>query len=284
MSDKIIYVADSQILNTVSECSRKANFTFDQNLEPIVKPDYFETGDMLHQMLAGYYKLRKYRSRWRQNNKTHADIVDICNRIGRQAALKMSLEVDTVEEVESTFRQYSSHTSNDGWDNIAFVEEVASKILYEDDRIIILYQGKIDLGLYIGSTLLPVDHKSSKRRQRPSILSNQFRGYCWLLDVNSIIINKIGFQKTLAPNEKFERHTLSYCPEIIEEWKEFAIYWIRKYIAEQEANYFPPNNTSCDKYAGCIYLDVCTKPPELRKQKLVQLFKEKDVRWDVGKD
>jgi hypothetical protein len=289
MKERQIYVVDSQILNTSEECARKAHLTFDKNLEPIVKPDYFEKGDMLHQMLAEYYKLRKYRGRWAQNNKTHADIIQTCIKVGRTAVLKMSLGLEVIEEVVRAFVEYTTYTANDGWDNILSVEETASKILYENDDMIILYQGKIDLILSISNCpLLPVDHKSSSRRQKPHYLSNQFQGYCWLLSseeqsVNNIIINKIGFQKTLKDNEKFERHTLSYPPDILEEWKEISTYYLIKYIKDGELGFYPPNYTSCDKYSGCIFNDVCRKSKDVREYKLTQLFTEKQEVWDVGR-
>ena len=136
---KQIYVVDSQILNTAMMCQRKAHYTFDKkSFEPIVIPDYFEKGGLLHEMLAAYYKLRKHRSRWAGNNKNHADIVAICIKIGRIAAVKMSLEPDVVEDVIRSFVEYTTYTANDGWDQVLSVEEVASKILYEDDEMIIL--------------------------------------------------------------------------------------------------------------------------------------------------
>ena len=145
-----------------------------------------------------------------------------------------------------------------------------------------MYQGKIDLTIAISNAhLIPIDHKSSSRRGKPEYLSNQFQGYCWLLGVNNIIINKIGFQKTLKDNEKFERHTLSYPPELIEEWRQNAIYWLKKYISDGERNFYPPNFTSCDKYSGCIYEEVCRKTEEVREYKLSQLFQERP-KWDVG--
>lgn len=281
--EKQIYVVDSQILNTAQECARKANYTFNKSLEPIVKPDYFEKGDMLHQMLASYYRLRKHRARWAQNNHSHADIVEICVNIGRQSATKMSLDISTVEDVVRTFIEYCTYTANDNWDQVLAVEEVASKILYEDEERIILYQGKIDLTIAISNcNLIPVDHKSSSRRGKPSYHSNQFKGYCWLLGVNTIIINKIGFQKTLKDNEKFERHTISYPSDLIDEWKENSIYTLLKYIEDGNAGFYPPNFTSCDKYSGCVFDEVCRKSREIREFKLTQLFVERPA-WDVGK-
>jgi hypothetical protein len=226
--------------------------------------------------------MRKHRKNWNLNKHSHADIVEIAAKIGRKAAISMSLETDVVEEVISTFRQYCTYTANDGWDRVLSVEQVASKILFEDETRIILYQGKIDLTIEISNCqLVPVDHKSSSRRGRPQQLSNQFMGYCWLLGVNNLIVNKIGFQKSLKDVEKFERYTMSYSPDMIEEWREQAIYWILKYIADSEQGFYPPNYTSCDKYSGCTFQEVCRKSEEVREYKLIQLFKERP-HWDVG--
>lgn len=283
MDGKPVYVADSQVLNDCMACARKAHYTFDKDLVPMIKPSYFETGGLLHDMLAPYYRLRRYRSRWAQNNKTHADIIDICMKIGYVHAAKLSLDMDEIEMTMNAFRDYTVFNANDAWDNILSVEEVASKILYEDNDLIILYEGKIDLSIALTNCpLMPIDHKTSKMRRDPNLLSNQFMGYCWLLDVNNIIENKIGFQKTLTPAEKFQRHTLSYSPPLLTEWKENSIYWLKKYIYDSSNNFYPANYTSCDKYSGCIYRDVCSSTADSREEKLTRMFNIK--KWDVGKE
>ena len=59
------------------------------------------------------------------------------------------------------------------------------------------------------------------------------------------------------------------------------IYWLKKYIFDGEMNFYPPNYTSCDKYSGCIYEEVCRNTGEARAYKLTQLFIERP-KWDVG--
>jgi hypothetical protein len=278
--EKQVYVVDSQILNAIQLCERKTNYTFERNFDPIKKPDYFEKGDLVHQLLADYYRARQDRKNW--GTKTHADVVQDCIVKGRKASEEMQLYADAIEEVIRTFQEYTTYTAYDGWDMIEAIEQVASKVMYEDENRIILYQGKIDLIISTSNlSLLPIDHKSSSRRGRPEYLSNQFQGYCWLLGVNNILINRIGFQKTLKDNEKFERPILSYPPDVLEEWKENSIYWILKYIQDSESNFFPPNYTSCDKYSGCAFESVCRTSKELREYKLIQLFQERP-KWDVG--
>jgi hypothetical protein len=219
---------------------------------------------------------------WVIHNISHADIIDICVRVGQHAAIKMSLDNVEVESVVNAFREYAAFIANNGWDNIIAVEQSGSRIIYEDEDIVILYQFKIDLIISLQNCpVYPIDHKSSKQRRNPQYLSNQFMGYCWGLDVSNIGENKIGFQKTLKPEEKFQHHTLSYSAEMLEEWREWAIYWLKKYIVDCENDFYPPNYTSCDKYSGCIFQDICKASKEVREMKLLQTF-ERRPTWDVG--
>lgn len=283
--EKRIIVVDSQKLNGMQECMRKFKYSFATHLEPVSKPDYFERGDLQHKMLQVYYNMRKHRLRWTVNNKTHADIVQACVIAGRHHALKMQIDMDEVETGIKTFMQYAGHFADDGWNDIKAVEQVGSRILYEDDELIILYEVKIDLIIGIpGIPILPVDHKSGSQRREPSDLSNQFMGYCWFLGVNNIMINKIGFQKTLPPKDKFQRYLLSYTSNRLLEWQAEAAWWIKQGLDFMDRGVWPRNLTSCDKYSGCIYKNVCAADPIVRESKLLQLFETRTKSWDVGQD
>lgn len=283
--DKRIVVVDSQKLNGIADCMRKYKYSFGSNLEPVLKPDYFERGDLLHKMLQVYYNLRRYRSRWITNGKSHADIVNSCVIAGRHYAIRMQIDMDEVEAVVQTFIQYAGHFADDGWDQIRAIEQVGSKVLFEDKELIVLYEVKIDLILALPSLPIhPVDHKSASQRREPSDLSNQFMGYCWFLGCHNLTVNKIGFQKTLKPAEKFQRYLLSYTQNRIDEWREEAVWWIKKGLEYIDNNIFPRNLTSCDKYSGCIYKSICAADPIVRESKLRQTFESRTKQWDVGGD
>ena len=282
MINKRVVAIDSQKLNAIQKCMRFYRYNMEQAFQPIFTPDYFERGDLLHKMLQTYYILRKSRCNWAINHKTHADIVQICIRVGRHYSYRMRIDITEVENVIDTFRQYTEHTANDGWDNILAVEQSGSKILHEDNELIILYEFKIDLIISLmNMPAIPVDHKSVSQRRETEMLSNQFMGYCWSLGVNNIIINKLGFQKTLKPAQKFERQTMSYAPDVLEEWVASSIWWIKHAIRLTDDKMFPPNLTSCDKYSGCLFREVCRSDQYTREFKLRSLF-EHSPKWDVG--
>lgn len=280
MPKKIVAV-DSQRLDGMQFCSFFYNTKFNRNLVPSQVPEYLERGGLIHEMLSTYYKLKKYRQRWGQNKKTYADIIDSCINVGRYFGNKMQLDVAEVLYTIEIFKQYTSYWENDDWNNIVSVERVGSKVLFEDDDIIILYEGKIDLVLKIGNELIPIDHKHSGSRRDPNQLANQFKGYCWLLGTNNCIVNEIGFQKTVDAKDKFRRHTISYSDNIISEWINNTVLWIKHQLGLEELGLAPRNYTSCDKYSGCDYKHICLSDPgEFREFKLHKDFVERI--WDVG--
>ena len=282
MAQRIV-VVDSQKLSTIQACMKQFQYSHIEQYEPHIKPDYFERGDLTHEGLKIYYRLKKYRLRWAMNNHSHERIIDICVHVMRFKAIKTNLDYEDVEINCNTFRQYCQHFENDGWDNILAVEEVGSFVLWENEDLLILYEMKIDLIISLPQmAILPIDHKSGKMRVNPNLVSNQFKGYCVGLKVNNLYQNQIGFQKTLKPVEKFQRHLLSFDDNILNEWKDESAWWIRHGLDLIDRGIFPHNWTSCDKYAGCIYKNVCTKEPVVREQYLLRDFNKREVSWDPG--
>lgn len=280
-----IVALDSQELNEQQNCWRKYQLYHLQSQRPVVTPGYFECGDMIHQMARAYYVCKKYRQNWDGNKKTHADVVDACVRIGRHAAVKMSIDSEEVEATITAFRDYCKHYADDDWIDILHVEQPICKVLHEDPELLILYEGRVDLVVRLRNCpILPVDHKSSKRRGRPEELSNQFIGYCWALGVNNIMINKVGLQTTVKPAEKFERHLFSYSNAIIEEWRNETVWWVQESLRRKQEDFYPANKTSCDKYAGCVFAEVCRADPVTRDWKLKALFDKAAKPWSVGGD
>ena len=231
-----------------------------------------------------------------KSDRTKRDIIDFCLRAGQVMASKMQIDTETSDNVMFQFNAYCEFYSNDPWTTLA-VEEVGSKILFENESLKIIYSGKIDRLVQQGNIIAPMDHKSSERRGDVSSMSNQFIGYCFLLNVNHIIIDKIGFQKTLKPAERFQRFILHIDQGRIDEWQANSVNTLLIHLmtsvgSESDAlEYYKMlrlkmmapmmNLTSCDKYSGCIYRNVCESSPEGRSW-----IKERDFivreKWDVG--
>jgi PD-(D/E)XK nuclease superfamily len=285
---------DATVLNSVQSCARKTEYSFIQNIRPPDKGESLEKGDLMHKMLEVYYSLLGSCARldsevFLELHKAglttplvhnFPTIVRYATETGRYFATKLNLPIDVSEETIYQFNEYAKYYENDSWRPLA-VEEVGSKILYEDADLQIIYNCKTDLVAQQVNIIAPFDHKTSKRRENPTSLSNQFIGTCYVLGFNNIVINKIGFQKTLKANERFQRYILTIDEERIKEWRENTILWCKVLVNYQEKNNWPMNLTSCDKYSGCIYAPICESSPEGRPWKIERDYK-KEKEWDVA--
>lgn len=291
MSKKVIHI-DSSVLNTIQNCARKTEYSFIYNLQPHERDESLEKGDLMHKMLEPYYSMKldngpnPNSDTWQElvllaGIKPDGDPVQIGISAGLYFASKMSIPSQVSNEVIDQFQAYCEYYKHDSWHPLA-VEDTGSKILYEDDDIRIHYNFKVDLIAERGHLQAPFDHKTGSRRQEPSSLSNQFIGYCYALETDTIVINKIGFQKTLKPAERFQRYILNVSKERIEEWIDNSIFWARQYVEFQEKEYYPMNLTSCDKYSGCIFKKVCESDPENRGWKLTRDYTTVE-QWNVAK-
>jgi len=88
--------------------------------------------------------------------------------------------------------------------------------------------------------------------------------------------------QVLTESSRFVRNFTYRTEGQLDEWIKDLEYWfsMAEYYAEQ--NYWPQNDTACDKYGGCRFRQICSKDPGVRQRyleaKYVQLPKEE--RWN----
>lgn len=284
-----IIVLDSQRLSMIKTCAAKFDMVFNRNFVPIEKALPLERGSSIHIMLDTYYTLKKYQNRWGLTsadnpNRAHnlIDIIKICVRVLEYRAISMSLSVEEVDDAIRVFNEYVEFYQDEPHETLA-VEQVGSKILHENEERVIIYETKID---WISSLpqvpILPWDHKTYSRRGPTSSLVDQFPGYCWMLNTNNIGINKIGFQTTVAPKDKFTRILLSYNQSYLDGWVKETADWVDYMRACYKSGQWLRNTTSCDKWDGCIFQEVCLTQPDLRDWKARSLFDKTEQPWDIG--
>lgn len=298
-------VLDATVLSTLMGCARLTNFRFGMNLMSIGgKSNSLECGSIVHKVLevfrrnqingfsksqaigaglaAGqmYIKGCQYCTDFQSTD----DIpVPQCGHLPneypgvkntpRESSNEKGFQRIGWEWVLKTCEQYFEFYQNDIWVPLE-VEVVKGKIAYEDDEIRILWKAKLDLIVDTNQTILPVDYKTMKARRDIMSLNNQFIGQCFVMGTHNVILDKIGFQTTLKPEEKFQRVSVSYSTARIEEWKnEILPYWAYKFIDYQENDYWPPNFDHCEnKYGNCAFISVCESEPNMRETELQQNF------------
>jgi hypothetical protein len=275
MPQRIIRM-DSQILNRVCECPRKASLFLVMGYKPAIQDDDISIGSLVHLGLECHYK------EIQKGELSYDAIVEKAIELMRKETLTSDISVEDSESVIKTYLEYSQFRRGESWRPIE-VEQPFSKVLFESDEIMLLYEGVIDLVFEdIEIDLGIADHKKQKQDRQVSMSPNQFKGYSCALGIRNVVVNKIGFQKTLPPERKFNRVVLSYPKELIYEWERTAIYHGLRYAHFLEIGEFPPNFNSCDLYKGCMFRRVCNATPEVRMHILNTEYRIGEL-WDPFK-
>jgi hypothetical protein len=175
--------------------------------------------------------------------------------------------------VLDTCEQYFIFYRNDHWVPLE-VEVVKGEVLYEDDEIRILWKAKLDLTVDTNQGIYPEDHKTMKQNRDTVSMNNQFIGQCLIMKTRNVIINKVGFQKTLKPEEKFKRIMVPYsAPRLLEWQSETLPYYGKLLLMYAETGHFPPNFDHCEtKFGKCNFLKVCESDPAMREEEIKKLF------------
>ncbi len=176
--------------------------------------------------------------------------------------------------VLETMEQYFDRWKNEAWIPLE-VEHVRGKVLYEDDNIIILWKAKLDLLTDTLDGIFPCDHKTMSQKRSTVSMNNQFMGQCLVTGSRSVIIDKIGFQTSLKPEEKFTRSPMvSYSAERLIEWQSQTLpHYAYELLEYNETGYWPQRLTHCEnKYGTCQFLKVCESNPDMREEELRKNF------------
>jgi hypothetical protein len=306
---------DNTVLSSLMGCGKLTDYRFNEHLQDKDgKSNALETGSIAHAFLEYYYQ-------GLIDGKSKSDSMDL----GVEAAMMYikgcpvckELPIDFIgipscghkngdwtgvrntpaenekqkyreiigwKYVINTCTQYLSRWNSDTWTPIRS-EYTKGEVIYQDDEIRVLWKAKFDLIVDTNGGLLSVDHKTMKQRRESISLNNQFMGQCVLMNSRNIIINKIGFQSSLPPEQKFERAIISYSKERLEEWKnEIVPYWAYKLVEYNKTGFWPRNFTHCEtKFGFCAFKEVCENNPNMRED-IKKLNFVVGKPWDISND
>lgn len=277
-------VLDSQIMNSLMGCYRLTDLRFNHNFQAISgKSNSLECGSIMHKFLEFYYG-----SLAKGTNKKDAfqigmakaelyiqsDPNDLKEYPGvRNTPMESNGNVIGWQYVLDTCQQYFDFWIKDHWVPL-WTEQVRSKVLFRDDEMEILWKAKIDLNADTNQGIFPVDHKTGKQNRETIVLNPQFIGQTLVMGTNTMIVNKIGWQKSLKPEEKFLRVPVSYNSELqLEFMGEILPYYASMMIGCARNGYWPPNYMNCDtKYGKCAFYEICKTTPDTRNELLQSQF------------
>lgn len=281
---KVIQV-DSQVLSLFMSCPAKFNYVMNRHLVPAEGPPAgIRRGTIIHNACLEYWKIRI------------ANIADYETAI-RAAVRKAKTELEQQMDFDSDYRldtlnnllEFLKFIQASSWIPLAAEKHFRVKV-YEDPvaRLRIYLTGRIDLILRSPQiSVLPVDNKTESERWFYTQMSNQFKIYCIATETNILGVQRIGFQKTVKPEEKFKMEMLPFDPDVLEEWRTVTLpHYVLRLIECYEKDFWPMNSTSCvHGHFKCEFSDgrdhkgICNVSRSVREQKLLRYFKIGEP-WD----
>lgn len=274
MADKQRVVLDSQILTSIQNCHELTNLTFLQNWRPNETPEPFEKGDLGHVILQNYYSVLQLQ----QETGATVDRLKLIRdsiQLARIKSVGMDLPDSEVSRLLNIYEGYFDYYQNEDFKIIA-VERAFTKLLYEDDELAIYYEGVTDLMYDSTMTKKTVmDHKTKGKQYSHTERDNQFIGYAWAYDTNWAVVNGIGLQKDpkTKPQDRYKRQVLSIPDALKEQWKENAVYSVRRFLEDVKANKFHMSFSFCKAWGGCLHHDTCNAiDPEIKRSVLMRKF------------
>lgn len=261
-------------------CAERFNNRYNKNLTAPNKDMRLDRGTIVHVGCEVYYEALKAGSNY-QDAVTAA-----LSKVREAGVIATDLEPEMINRVLDVLEEYFDfwRVADQSFEIIE-VEKPFLYLLHEDDEVRIHLAGKIDLITSDNQyTNLPYDHKSYDTDRGVSRMSNQFKNYSHAVGSNYLMVNRIGFQKTLKPHEKFKRVMLTYDPFVFMQWKNNVIKNMYHYLMCVAEDAWPMNETSCDKwFRKCEYFNACdASGEEAKNYKLSADFIHVDP-WDVSK-
>jgi hypothetical protein len=277
---KISIVLDASKYDMFLLCPCRFDYRYNKNKTKPTKAPQLDRGQLVHLANEVYYQGLK-------DGGSYQDCVTAAlSKVREAGVIESDLEPEEISRIVDVMEEYYDYWRVE--DENLIIHEVEQPFLYllhEDDEVKIHFSGKIDL-VYSNSKdrQQPMDHKSLDRESELLRNSNQFKNYVTALKHNYLTVNRIGFQKTLKPHEKFKRPPLTYDPYILEDWKQNVVKNVYHYLMCAVENSWPMNETSCDKFhRRCEYYEVCdASGQEAKLYKLNTHFITVEP-WDVTK-
>lgn len=257
-----ILTLDSHSLDNYQRCPKLYSYTTLQNIEPISLYAPFEKGTVISRCLEDYYKKPEI---------TGSIMKEICER---NIYNNNPLNEETRLHIQMRFLKYTQHYKNEQWKVVA-VEKGFSSLLYEDENVKFIYEGRPDLIVSLQDNRMGiVDHKSQSRADNLYFNNNQALGYCWATGIRIFTYNYFGLQETGGPKDWFRRSSIIFEDKQIKDWEKSTIHWYFRLMHDEN---FQKSYQCTGKYGVCGYHDLCEETNNLiRIDKIKREFKQRE--------
>ena len=276
---KLNIVFDMSKYDLFRLCEARYNYRHNLNIGLPGKAPQLDRGSLVHVGMETYYQALK-------DHKPYDDAANMAlSKIREAGVVSTDLDNDAINRIIDVVEEYLDYwrVADQGF-TINEVEQSFMFELFSTDDVRLFLTGKIDLvfsdNRYENE---PMDHKTYDRTYEVGRMNNQFKCYATATKSNYLTVNKIGFQKTLKPHEKYIRTKLTFDPLILEEWKQNVItVLMNNYLACVAEQKWPMNETSCEKYnRRCEFYEICDSSGLPAKNYKINSNYVKLDPWDV---
>lgn len=262
-------------------CEARYNYRHNLLIGKPGKPQQMERGSLCHVGNEVYYQALKDKIPYDQA------VNMALSKIRQAGVISTDLDNDVINRCIDVMEEYYDYwrVADQGF-TIDEVEQPFMFLLYENDDVRLYLAGKIDLVVSDNKyEHEPYDHKTYDRTYDVGRMNNQFKCYAVATGSHYLTVNKIGFQKTLKPHERFIRTKLTFDPLYLEEWKQNVItVLMNKYLTCVAENKWPMNETSCEKFnRRCEFYEICDSSGLPAKNHKINSDYIAVEPWDVTK-
>jgi len=246
---------NSHSLSSFSTCKALFDYRELQLKRPIRKKAAFEKGTLVARVLELFYKKKQRLS----GAPVPPAFVGLLYRKMQGPTIKLATEDKMF--LAGRFLLYAAHYQTERFKVVA-VELGFSTLLYEDKKYQFIYEGRPDLVIGDGQSLIVVDHKTRLMERMNNDMNNQSLGYCYCLGAKTFIYNYIGLQTSEGPQKWFKRTPVEFSARQLLRWRDETIETFFEVARTMETKKFGRSYNCVDRYGMCDYYPICSAPSE----------------------
>lgn len=261
-NNKFTLILNSHSLTSFQECEERYKYSALIGIEPLMQKKYFEKGTIVAEWAQLYYynKIKPRTSFERALVNPMTWTTRIAKRLG--CSSKEAFEV---------FRGcflYREHWKNETWVPLA-VERGFSKVLYEDEQNLFVYEGRPDLVCLDNrgsKTLVVSDLKTQAQQYSYYQCNNQAFGYLWNFSGANFVYNYIKFTNT----PEFRREVFQYSQTQLEAWVSDTTEWFFRVKHSLQSNHFLKSLNCQSRWGLCDFHHICEQPRDDMKLAVIR--------------
>lgn len=260
--EKFTLILNSHSLTAFQECETRYMYSALIGIEGLVQKKYMEKGTIVAEWAQLYY-YNKIKPRLSFERA-------LINPMVWTSRIAKRLNVPSKEAFD-VFRacfQYREHWKDETWVPLA-VERGFSKVLYEDDSNLFIYEGRPDLVCLdngVSKTLVVSDLKTQSQQYSYYQFNNQALGYLWNFEGANFVYNYIKFTKEV----EFRREAFQFHQVQIDKWVSDTTEWYFRVKQSLQRNKFLQSLNCQSKWGLCAYHPICEQPRDDMKLAVIR--------------